>query len=92
MPVLEPIKIQSTEVAEDGSSKSEPEDKGNFEVAYDSDDDSEPEADRHIKKVGDEGGGKRVMSETKLIIVSNYKGYMQTTWPNLEAPSSSQPF
>ena len=60
LPVLEPIKIQSTEIqsTEDGSSDSEPEDKGNFELAYDSDDDSEPEADRQINKVRDEGGGK----------------------------------
>ena len=60
LPVLEPIKIQSTEIqsAEDGSSDSEPEDKGNFELAYDSDDDSEPEADRQINKIRDEGGGK----------------------------------
>lgn len=66
LPVLEPIKIQSTEIqsAEDGSSDSEPEDKGNFELAYDSDDDSEPEADREINKirVKDEG---RCMNHTR---------------------------
>lgn len=58
LPVLEPIKIQSTEIAEGESSESEPEDKVNFEAAYDSDDDSEPEADRQISKTEDKGDGK----------------------------------
>jgi len=63
---LEPIKIQSTEIqsAEDGSSDSEPEDTGDFELAYDSDDDSEPEADRQISKIRDKGGG-RCMNRTR---------------------------
>ena len=67
LPILEPIKIQSTEVAEDESSESEPEDEVNFEVAYDSDDDdSEPEADREIKRSEDESScaGKGVTLET----------------------------
>lgn len=66
LPFLEPIKIQSTEIqsTEDSSSDSEPEDKGNFKLAYDSDDDSEPEADRQINKIRDEGGGK-CMNRTK---------------------------
>ena len=66
LPVLEPIKIQSTEIqsAEDGSSDSEPEDKGNFELAYDSEDDSEPEADRQINKIRDKCGG-RCMNHTR---------------------------
>lgn len=66
LPVLEPIKIQSTEIqsTEDSSSDSEPEDKGNFKLAYDSDDDSETEADRQINKIRDEGGGK-CMNRTK---------------------------
>ena len=66
LPVLEPIKIQSSEIqsAEDGSSDSEPEDKGNVELSYDSDDDSEPEADRQINKIRDEGGGK-CMNDTR---------------------------
>ena len=58
LPVLEPIRIQSSEIAEDGSSDSEPEDKGNFELAYDNDDDSEPEADRQMNKIRNEGGGR----------------------------------
>lgn len=58
LPVLEPIKIQSADIAEDGSSDSEPEDKENFELAYDSDDDSEPEADRQINKLRDESDGR----------------------------------
>lgn len=58
LPVLEPIKIQSTEIAEGESSESEPEDEVNFEVPYDSDDDSEPEADRQINKMGKEDDGK----------------------------------
>lgn len=61
LPVLEPIKIQSTEIVEGESSESEPEDEVNFEVAYDSDDDSEPEADRQINKMGKEGDGKGVV-------------------------------
>ena len=52
LPVLEPIKIRSTENAEDESSESEPEDEENFEVTNDSD--SEPEADRDIKRTGSE--------------------------------------
>lgn len=57
MPVLEPIKIQSTEDAEDESSESEVEDEMNFEVTNDSDDDdSEPEVDREIKRTRDEDG------------------------------------
>ena len=60
LPVLEPIKIQSTEVTEGESSESEPEDEVNFEVAYDSDGDSEPEADRQMNKIEDKGDGKRV--------------------------------
>lgn len=60
LPVLEPIKIQSTEVAEGESSESEPEDEVNFEAAYDSDGDSEPEADRQMNKIEDKGDGERV--------------------------------
>lgn len=57
LPVLEPIKIQSTEDAEDESSESEVEDEMNFEVTNDSDDDdSEPEVDREIKRTRDEDG------------------------------------
>ena len=56
LPVLEPIKIQSTEDAEDESSESEVEDEMNFEVTNDSDDESEPEVDREIKRTRDEDG------------------------------------
>ena len=54
LPVLEPIKIQSTENAEDESSESEPEDEMSYGVTNDSDDDSEPEADREVKRTGEE--------------------------------------
>ena len=56
LPVLEPIKIHSTEDAEDESSESELEDEMNFELTNDSDDDSEPEVDREIKRTRDEDG------------------------------------
>lgn len=56
LPVLEPIKIQSTEDAEAESSESEVEDEMNVEVTNDSDDDSEPEVDREIKRTRDEDG------------------------------------
>jgi len=64
LPVLEPIKIRSTENAEDESSESEPEDEANYEVTNDSD--SEPEADREIRKTGDEdeSDGKKVSFES----------------------------
>ena len=48
LPVLEPIKIRSTENAEDESSESEFEDEENAEMVHDSD--SEPEADREMKR------------------------------------------
>lgn len=65
LPVLEPIKIRSTENAEDESSESEPEDEENFEVTNDSD--SEPEADRDIKNTGSEidSDGKKNHLENK---------------------------
>ena len=62
LPVLEPIKIHSTEAADDENAESEPEDEENYEVTYDSDDDSEPEADREIKRTGNEGCGKENIS------------------------------
>ena len=60
LPVLEPIRIHSTEALDDEKSESEPEDEGNYAVNYDSDDDSEPEADREMKKTGNEGCGKEL--------------------------------
>ena len=48
LPTLEPIKIQSAEVADEESSESEPEDDANLGMAKESDNDSEPEADRDI--------------------------------------------
>ena len=91
MPVLEPIKIQSADIAEDGSSDSEPEDKENIELAYDSDDDSDPEADRQINKIRDEGDGRcrnhiRNWNEINLNLV-NYKGNNLAHW--LERGTSS---
>ena len=53
LPVLEPIKIRSTENAEDESSESDPEDE-EAEIVNDSD--SEPEADREIKRTGHHHG------------------------------------
>ena len=62
LPVLEPIKIRSTENAEDESSESEPEDEEVFEVTNDSD--SEPEADREMNRAGseNESDGMKVLS------------------------------
>ena len=48
--MLEPIKIRSTENAEDESSESEAEDEESIELVHDSD--SEPEADREMKRSG----------------------------------------
>lgn len=53
--MLEPIKIRSTENAEDESSESESEDDQNNELVHDSD--SEPEADREMKRSGYSTGG-----------------------------------
>lgn len=58
VPVLEPIRIHSTEALDDENSESEPEDDGNHAVNYDSDNDSEPEADPEMKKITNEGCGK----------------------------------
>ena len=69
LPVLEPIKIRSTENAEDESSESEPEDEDVFEVTNDSD--SEPEADREMKRTGaeNENDGMKVGFEFEGIVV-----------------------
>ena len=70
LPVLEPIKIRSTENAEDESSESEPEDEEVFEVTNDSD--SEPEADSEMKRTGAENepyDGMKVGFEFEGIVV-----------------------
>ncbi|PFX33475.1 synaptojanin-1-like [Stylophora pistillata] len=59
VPVLEPIRIHSTEALDDENSESEPEDDGNHAVNYDSDNDSEPEADPEMKKITNEGCGPK---------------------------------